>query len=925
MADDQRPDPDALLARVQAEESRRRRGKLKIFFGAAPGVGKTYAMLEGARKLAKEGADVVVGYVEPHARPETQALTLGLEILPRRAVEYRGRPLLEFDLAAALARRPRTIVVDELPHTNAVDDSSSLTHAKRWQDIEALLAAGIDVYTTVNVQHLESLGDIVAKISGVIVRETVPDRVFEEADEVELVDLPPDDLIGRLREGKVYVPEQAARALERFFNKGNLIALRELALRKMAERVDRQMTDYRADQAIRATWPAAERLLVCVTPGPTSAQLVRAARRMAASLRAPWLAVHVETPRDARLPAADRERLAETLHLARRLGGEVLTLAGEDIAGEVIACAHERNVTKIIVGKTLQPRWRDLLRGSILYELARRCGDIDIYIISGDAAASRLPERHLEAKLDSRRYAAALAAVAICTLIGLVLRQLLPTIGVVNLSMIYLAGVVAVASWHGRGPSIVAALAGVLAFNFFFTQPYYTFVVRDTQLIFTLAAMLVTGLVVSTLTSRLAFQAELSRRRERQTAALEQLLRSLVEVDDLPGLVRARDQLEHLLGGEVFVLVGPLGSVEPSPGEGAPVLTMVEVSPAALSPHERAVADWSFEHRESAGLGTDTLPSVSVLFVPLLLPTATCGVLGVRPAAPVARFPPEQMRLIEAAAGQIAITIARIRSAERARHAQLAFEREQLRSALLSAVSHDFRTPLAAIAGAGSTLAESGHALSEATRKELADSIVAESDRLNRLVANLLDMTRLEAGSMQLDRQWYSLAEIVGEVMRRLSRLLESKRVAIRLPDDLPMVYLDELLFHQVLANLLENAARYTPPGAEITLSAGYWPPSGLAADRKPDNGLLWIECADSGPGFPPGDETRIFEKFYRGVHERTRSGTGLGLAICRGIVELHGGAIRAGNRPQGGAQFRIELPQPPAPKLSLPAELAAS
>lgn len=896
-----RPNPDQLLARVQAAEARERRGKLKIFFGAAPGVGKTYAMLEAARKVAKEGANVVIGYIEPHARPETQALVLGLDVLPKRRVTYRGRELLEFDLGAALAAKPQIIVVDELAHTNAIDDEQPLVHAKRWQDVEALLAAGIDVYTTVNVQHLESLNDVVAKITGVIVRETLPDSVFEQADEVELVDLPPDDLIGRLREGKVYVPGQATRALEHFFNKGNLIALRELALRKMAERVDRQMTDYRSDQSIDKTWPAAERLLVCVTPGPTSPSLVRATRRMAASLRAPWIAVHVETPADARLRPTDRERLAETLQLARRLGGEVVTLGGADATGEIVAYARTRNVTKIIVGKTLHSRWREFLRGSFVYEIARRCGDIDVYVISGETTPAQRHSPEEQRPLRLAGYGTALAAVAIATALCSLLFQF-PLVSTVTLCMIYLAAVVAVAAWHGRGPSIVASCVGVLAFNFFFIRPYYTFAVSDTQYIFTFVVMLLTGLLISTLTGRLTFQAALARRREREAAELSALARALVEIDELPHLVRLREQLERLVGGSVFPLIAAK-----TPDSDQPRLSSVEVSASQLSAHELAVAGWVAEHAAPAGLGTDTLPSVGLLFVPLIAAGELVGVLGVRPAEAGRRFLPEQLRLIETVAGQLALVVERVQAADLARENQLRYEREKLRSALLSAVSHDLRTPLAAIAGAGSTLAEEGD-LHPDTRRELAESIVAETDRLNRLVANLLDMTRLDAGSMQLDRDWHPLEDLVGGVLHRLRRLLANHRIAVEISPAVGLVYVDELLLHQVLTNLVENALRFAPQGTAIKVGAG------MIGEK------LWLEVTDEGPGIPAGDEERIFEKFYRAPNQQPRSGTGLGLAICRGIVELHGGTIRAANRPQGGASFRAELPQPPQP--SMPVEV---
>jgi two-component system, OmpR family, sensor histidine kinase KdpD len=901
-----RPNPDELLARVQAEEAKSRRGSLKLFFGAAPGVGKTYAMLEAARKVAKEGADVVVGYIEPHARPETQALVLGLDVLPKRTVNYRGRQMLEFNLEAALALHPQLIIVDELAHTNLVDEHQPIVHAKRWQDIDALLAAGIDVYSTVNVQHLESLNDVVAKITGVVVRETVPDAVFEQADEVELVDLPPDDLIDRLREGKVYVPGQAARAIEHFFNKGNLIALRELALRKMAERVDRQMTDYRADQAIQQTWPAADRLLVCITAGPTSASLVRATRRMAASLRAPWIAAHVETPADARLNSAARERLAETIHLARRLGAEVVTLGGADATGEIIDYARRRNVTKIIVGKTLQSRWREWLRGSFLNELTRRCGDIDVYVIRGEESAAPRPAAAAEQGIAPRPYAVAAAAVLACSAICWLLLTLFSDVSTVTLCMVYLAGVVAVASRYGRGPSILASCLAVLAFDFLFVPPFLTFVVHDTEYIFTFIVMLATGLLISTLTSRLAFQASLSRKREQQTAALGELARRLVEIDEMSHLSGARDQLEHLLGGGAFVFVASAEDAESS-------LRPVEVSPGALDANERAVADWVHKHGQPAGLGTDTLPSVSTLFVPIATGGITCGVLGVRPREATSRFSPDQLRLVEAAAGQLALAVQRTQSAETARQAQLRYEREQLRSALLSAVSHDLRTPLAAIAGSASTLRAASRTMAEDLRDKLLDSIVAETDRLNRLISNLLDMTRLEAGSVSLHRDWHPLEDLIAPVTQRLSGMLEAHHLDVDIAPALPLVYLDELLFHQVLTNLLENAARYAPPGSHIRLAAGERP------------GGVWIEVADNGPGFPAADQERIFEKFYRGIHEHTRSGTGLGLAICQGIVELHGGTIRASNRPGGGAVFRIELPQPPQPAIEIPSEAAAT
>lgn len=881
---DDRPDPDALLAKVQAEESLSARGKLKIFFGMAPGVGKTYAMLEAARKAAKEGADVVVGYVEPHARPETQALVLGLDVLQRRAVQYGVVTLEEFDLEGALARKPQTILVDELAHTNAPGS----THARRWQDVEQLLAAGIDVYTTLNVQHIESLNDVVAQITGVVVRETVPDAVFESADEIELVDISPDDLLERLREGKVYLPVQAERAIAHFFQKGNLIALRELSLRRAAERVDAQMGEFRRAHSIEQTWPVAERLLVCVGPSPMSARLIRAARRMASGLKAPWLAVHVETPGTARLAREDQDRLAQHLSLAEQLGAETVTLFGNDVASEVVAYARERNVTKIIAGKPQQSRWRDLTRGSYVYELTRRCGDIDVYIISGEgespAAKSPRPVAPAQSKLP---YLWAVFVVGLCTVIGWMMsHHFAPT----NIIMIYLLGILAVSLRWGRGPSIVASVLGVAAFDFSFVPPQLTFAVADTQYLFTFAVMLCTGLVISTLTARVGFQAEAAREREQRTAALYATTRELSALDDRKEIIAAG--LRHvtdLLAAEACILMPDVA------GHMAPHV----FEPRGYRPNEReeAVARWVFEHGQAAGRGTSTLPGAESLHLPLAATTGTLGVLAVRLPAEQISLGPAQLQLLEALSGLIALSLERAALAHESEQRLVQVEAEKLRNSLLSAVSHDLRTPLAAIAGASSTLLEAEHTLPPAARRELTQSIVDETDRLNRLVANLLDMTRLEGGAIAVQKQWQPIEEIIGVVLGRLATRLASHRVEVRLPANLPLVAIDDVLMQQVLVNLLENAVKYAPADSLIT----------LAATARPDE--IIIEVADEGPGIPPGDEERIFDKFHRGSAAGGRAGVGLGLAICRGIVGLHGGRIWGENRPQGGAAFRFTLP----------------
>ena len=886
-----RPDPDQLLNKVKAEEAKQARGKLKIFFGAAPGVGKTYSMLEAARKAGKEGADVVVGYVEPHARPETQALVLGLDVLPRREVEYKGTKLHEFDVNAALALKPQLILVDELAHTNAPGSA----HSKRWQDVLDLLVAGIDVYTTLNVQHLESLNDVVAQITHVAVKETVPDWVFEQADEIELVDLAPDDLLERLQEGKVYIPEQAQRAIQHFFQKGNLIALREMALRASAQRVDAQMNEFRRENAIEETWPAGERLLVAVSPSPMSARLVRAARRMAASLRAPWVALHVETPRSTMMSAADRERLANNMHLAEQLGGETAVASGHSVVDAVVAYARSRNVTKLVVGKPMQSRWRDLLRGAYVYELTRKCGDIDVYVISGDRDES-VPEvtRQHNAAGSQLPYVWACLSVVVCTLIGFGLDAL--GISLTNIVMVYLLGVVAVSLFYGRGPSLLASAIGVLAFDWFFVPPKYTFAVSDTEYFFTFAVMLLTGVVISSLVARLSFQAGAARAREQRTASLYGMSREFAAIQERAAIIAAGARhTAQAVDAQVCVLW---------PDAKRRLTTFIPDS-AGFDPtaHDTGVAQWVFDHRAPAGLGTNTLPGAEALYLPLTAARGMVGVLGVKPPAEGRAFDTEQGHLLETLAGLIALALERAELAQQSEQRRVLVETERLRNSLLSAVSHDLRTPLAAIAGASSTLLEADGSLNSDSRRELVESIYDETQRLNRLVANLLDMTRLEGGGLAVKKEWQPLEEIIGVVLRRLSGRLGTHPIETHLPADLPLAPFDDVLIQQVLMNLLENAAKFAPPATPIAISA-------TAGERE-----LTVAVADRGPGLKPGEEQRIFEKFYRGQGSGGRNGAGLGLAICRGIVELHGGRIWAETRPEGGAVFQFTLPsegQPP-------------
>jgi two-component system sensor histidine kinase KdpD len=879
---DDRPNPDELLARIQAEERTQARGRLKIFFGMAPGAGKTYAMLEAAHKIAKEGRDVVVGYIEPHARPETQALVLGLDLLPRRTVAYRDRTLFEFDLEAALERKPELILVDELAHTN-VEGS---THPKRWQDVEDLLAAGIDVSTTLNVQHLESLNDVVARVTTVPVRETVPDRVFEHAAEVELVDLSPDDLIERLREGRVYVPEQAYRALENFFKKGNLIALRELALRKTAERVGAQALDYRQQNAIGEIWPTSERLMVCVGPGPMSGRLVRATRRMASEIKAPWIALHVDLDQAPAIDANDARRLEHHIRLAEDLGGKVCHVAGQNFAAAVLQFAREKNVTRIIVGKPLHSRWRDWWRGAIVYDLIRDCGDIDIYVISGDEESDSLPRRPASKPLRERRpYWLAAFLVAAVTGIGFLVA---PFLALTNIIMLYLAAVVAVSLGRGRGPSILAAVLSVAAFDLCFVPPQGTLAVADSQYVLTFVVMLATGLTISELAARVHNQTAVSRQRERNTAALYALTKELTNLPTREAVAQAaRRIVSEALNADVWIVFpdenGNLVSAD-APPEAAPFV------------RDAGVMQWVYQNRRPAGRGADTLAGADACYLPMLVTQGgIVGVLGIRSRsteAPSVVADPQ----VHAFVGQIASALERCDLARQAEQARLQIETERLRNALLSAVSHDLRTPLATITGAANLLSEANGGLTESARHDLAESIEDEADRLHRLVTNLLDFSRLESGALGPKRELQPIEEVIGVVLSRLDRQLREHPVELGIDEDLPPVPIDGLLVQQVLVNLLDNATKFAPAGTPIKLSS------------HQTGGEVVVEVSDRGPGIPAGEEQRLFEKFYR-LSQLPGSGSGIGLAICKGIVELHGGRISARNRPDGGAVFQFTLP----------------
>jgi two-component system sensor histidine kinase KdpD len=899
---DARPDPDALLSRVQREEARARRGQLKIFFGGSAGVGKTYAMLEAAQKARREGIDVVAGYVELHGRADTEALLAGLEILPRRTVEHRGVALSEFDLDAALARAPALLLVDELAHTNP----PALRHPKRWQDIEELRDAGIDVYTSLNVQHLESLNDVVAQITGVRVQETLPDHVFDDADEVELVDLPADDLLERLEAGKIYVPAQVRHALEGFFRKGNLIALRELALRATAERVDAQMRDYREDHAIDETWAAGERVLVCIGPGPLAETVVRTGKRIAATLHADWTVLFVETPALVRMSDAERNERVRLLRLAESLGAETVTLAGHAIAAEVLAYARTRNVTRIVVGRSLRPRWKRWLWPSPATRLVEEAAGLNVTVVGGDAELAgdaTVPQQRLlsrsrdflglgereRAPKDRRPgYAAAVAVSALATAIAALMS---PYLQPVNLVMVYLLGVVAVATRFGRGPSVLTAFLSVFAFDFFFVSPQFSVAVSDTEYLLTFGVMLAVGLVIGNLAASVRLQARVAGHRERRTAALYAMSRELAASRE-PGELMAV-ALRHVADtfeSQVTILLPDTGGRIRHPRG--------EASATSFRGADLGVAQWVFDHWNRAGLGSDTLPGQDALYLPLSAATGTLGVLAVLPANPRRVLLPEQMHLLETFASQIALALERTKLAEAAQGTQLKIEGERLRNALLAGVSHDLRTPLSVIAGAASTLALSGERLTPEQRAELTRAIYEEAEQMNALVGNMLEMTRLESGTPQLRRDWHSIEEITGVVLARFRRKLEGRPVETEIPADLPLVRIDGVLIEQVMANLLQNALKYTPAGTPVEI--------GAAADAD----AVTVSVADRGPGLSTAALGRVFDKFYRENPESAVTGAGLGLSICRAIVEAHGGRIEAANRAGGGAVFRFTLPR---------------
>ncbi|GBF32138.1 osmosensitive K+ channel histidine kinase KdpD [Desulfocucumis palustris] len=893
MKNDKRADPDALLASLEQEGQ----GKLTVFLGAAAGVGKTYAMLEAARERLADGVDVVAGWVETHGRSETSALLEGLPSIPPRRLEYRGKKFSEMDLDALLTRKPELVLVDELAHTNIPGSR----HARRYRDVEELLAAGINVYTTLNIQHLETLNDIVARITGVTVRETVPDRILETASQIQLVDIPPDELIQRLKEGKVYVPGQAEEALRKFFRPGNINALRELALRYTARRVDRQVESYMRLHGIAGPWPAGERVMVCVSPSPFSAQLVRIARRMAEGLQSEWLAVYVEAPR--RYPAGEgeKDRLAKNLRLAEELGAETIHITGGDVAEELLELARKRNVSQIIIGKPLHSKFWEWLHGSVVDKIIRQSHGISVHVIPGKPKPE--PEQYNPGRVRrSFSLLPYIKASLLMTALTALAYPFKPLLGAVNIAMILLLPVLFSAVKWGTRPSMTAAAIGVVIFDFFFVPPTFTFTVADVRYVISFAMFLLVALFTGTLSTRLQLQIKSSRQREVKVAALYALSRDIAAVSELdPVLESIARKVADTMEGQVVVLLPD--------SNGKLVLRAGSASASCLNENEWAVVTWVFEKGQKAGRGTDTLGAAAGLYLPLRADKGVRGVLGIRSNDPDNYFQPEQLRLLEAFAGLAAVAVTRLQLAEQAREAQTLAESERLRTALFNSLSHDLRTPLASIIGAVTGLLEEDNVYTPAARRDLLLTIQQGASRMNRFVNNLLDMARLESGMLQLKKEWCDIEDVIGVAVSRLGIALVNRPLKILVQPDLPLVQADFVLIEQVLVNLLDNALKYSESGSEIAVIANL------------RNEQVEISVADRGPEVPTEDLERIFDKFYRLKSPRLVSGTGLGLAICKGIIEAHGGRIWAANNPQGGVVITFILP----PGNGLPGKVPAA
>ncbi len=895
---DTRPTADEFLAQVQREAKAARRGKLRIFFGAAAGVGKTHAMLESARAARTAGVDIVIGYVEPHGRVETERLLEGLERLPTLAVRFRGIVRHEFDLDGALKRHPVVLLVDEFAHSNLVEGEPAPRHEKRWQDIEELLAAGISVWTTVNVQHLESLNDVVASITGVRQTETIPDHAFEAADEVELIDLPPEDLLERLRAGKVYTADRVPTATQRFFRKENLTALREIALRKTADRVDAAMRVFQVRDAAVRPWLARDRLIVAPGPDAQAEQLVRAGKRLADALDAEWTVLYVETPAMLKLSESQRNRRIDVLRLAESLGADTVTLNGPSAAEVILEYARTRKATRIVVGAPKRRGWRALLRPSTVTELVDRAGPIDVIAVgpggSGSVTgrgtatrASRAAQLPPKTEIPWQRYSWAFATTLVATAIDW---AMYPHFELSNLVMVYLLGAAVAGFRLGRGPAIMTAIANVAAFDFFFVPPRFTFAVTDLQYLVTFAVMLGVAFAIASLTANVRQQTRIAGHRERRTAALYAMSRELARTRGVANMasVAVRHVNDVFASHAMVMLPGADGRLRyPRDARTQDTVWRADTS----------IAQWVYHHNEPAGLGTNTLAGAKAFYLPIHGSKQTFGVLAVLPSNPRRILLPEQRHLLETFAGQLALAIERALLADESESRRVAAETDSLRNTLLASISHDLRTPLAVISGASAALSNPALELDISARARLTRSIGEKAQEMTELISNVLDLMRFEAGDVKLRRGTQRVEDLVGTAIVRFGERLRDCAVEVRLPDRLPAVHVDGPLVGQVLMSLLDNVTKHTPRGTRIQISA------------EAEDGAIRLTVDDDGPGFPPGDPELLFAKFQRGRNAGDAAGAGLGLAISRAIVNAHGGAIRAERRLGGGARFTVVLP----------------
>lgn len=898
-----RPNPDQLLKQLDLENQKSLRGKLKIFFGSSAGVGKTCAMLNAAHALHKEHVHVLVGVIETHGRSETALRAQGLPSLPLKEILYRGKKLKEFDIDEALRRHPTVILVDELAHSN-VEGSR---HKKRWQDVEELLSSGIDVYTTVNVQHIESLNDIVAQITGVKVQETIPDSVFDLADEVVLIDLPPEELLQRLDEGRIYIPEQAQKASKHFFRKGNLIALRELALRRTADRVDAQMQEYRQDQAIQHVWQANERILVGIGPSKAFESLIRTAARLAQNMKADWLVVYVETPALQNISMASRKQITELLRLAQSLGATTANLSGDSVTHKLVEYAQSHNVSRIVIGKPTRSILSRFFHPSVSDELAKVVSDIDVHIVmrgrekvaKGSKARPGLDMRAHFSDEKKKGYVWALIISAITSLVASVL---LPYFELANIIMLYLLGVMLISIRYGRGPGIASSFLSVSIFDFFFVPPRFSFTVADTQYLLTFAIMLSVALVISNLTSSLRKQAIVANYRERRSLALYEVGKELASALTTGHIVEvSTHHVAKIFNSKVAILT-------PDANEQLEVAQTNESSNAALQETtlldvDLGIAQWTYDRQQQSGLGTDTLPSSKILYIPLKAPMRTRGVLAISPENNHDIYLPEHRQLLDTFASQIGLALERKHYVEIARDAVISMETERLRNSLLSAISHDLRTPLTSIIATTEQLKETISTRTNAFK--MLTGLHDQAIRMQNLVLNLLDMARLQSGTVKLNSDWHLLEEIVGSAINGLQTTLHQHRVVVTPMEDIPLLYVDAILIERVLSNLLDNACKYSDAGTTITISA------------KQQGGQVSVTFSDEGQGLPPGMETSIFQKFTRGKSESTIPGVGLGLSICKAIIEAHGGKIWADKNEKVGTTFTFTLPVKTPPTVS--------